>query len=143
MTGPITAEIQADVRAYAEANMVDAVLITRPSGPPVLNQSTGILAPASATTIYSGKARVHPVSPSGVVGTGEGNIAQRQVTITIPQAAPDAEVDDLVEITAQLDSALVGSYWRVLGASTGGAFAAFASYECSAWDKSSYWSGNG
>lgn len=142
---PITATARDRVRAYTESNMADTVEITRPAqGGLVLDQATGRLSPRpDAVALYAGIARVHRASATGTAGTGAGNIAQRQVVISVPNGAPDARVDDLVQVTAQTDSTLVGSWWRVLGPSSGGIFGECSSYTCDAWDKSSYWSGDG
>jgi len=136
--------IRAHVRAYVASNMLDAVSITRPDQPSmVLDPATGQLHAPPATVIYAGKARVHKASSTGNAGTGGGNIAQREVVISTPWDSPEAQVDDLVEITVQGDAALVETWWRVIGVSTGGIFVEANTYTCNAWDKSSYWSGNG
>jgi len=139
------AAMRTQVRAYVESNMLDSIEITRPvAGPLVLDPSTGQLAaPSGSTVIYTGKARVHPSSSTGTAGTGAGNIAQRQCSISVPWNAPDAYIDDLIEVVDQTDVTVDNSWWRVIGVSGAGIFNELSSYTCEAWDKSSYWSGNG
>lgn len=139
----ITDEDRALVREYTEGNMDSAVLVQRGStGPgvmdPVTLEVSGFVSPE---TVYTGIARIPPVSPSGTVSVGEGQVSVRQVTISIPHDADQVHTDDIVGILATQDQDLVHTTWRVIGVEGGGAFMAYRHLTCTAWYPSTYWDG--
>ena len=52
----------ARARAAAERPMIHPATVTRPSGPPTLDDETGVLAPAEPDEVYEGPCRLGPAS---------------------------------------------------------------------------------
>ncbi len=99
-------------RAARTALMLDAIAVSRPSGPPVFDDNTGEYTPAPAgPPVYTGRADVKPraTSGSGEVDAGERQVVLRDYDVAIPwTAAPIVEVDDQVTVTASPDPTFVG-----------------------------------
>jgi len=103
-------------RRAAEANMVDACVLTRRTAPIPLNESTGIHAPGTPTTIYTGKCEVQmPQSANRNPGAGDVEWTVQALVLKLPMSVVGAQVDDTVTITAsQLDPDLVGRVLKVV-----------------------------
>lgn len=106
-------------RAYAEANMQSTVTIARRSKP-VFDQTTGRLAPGAPTTIYTGIARIYDVTGGTMMLLGEDPQYVRSSFVSIPMSAPVPQVDDVVEVTAHPDPALIGKFFKITDVSAGG-----------------------
>lgn len=139
----ITDTARSRVRTRLESYQVDTVTILR-GVQGTLDPLTGLVGGlGSATTVYSGQARIKLVNPTGFVALGEGQVPQRQVSVSIPWDVTVPIVDDLVQVVAAQDAPLlVGTTWRVVGVAGGGIWAAVRELSCTAWGHSSYWSGS-
>lgn len=117
------AEIDA-MRDHTELAMPDTVSITRPAARTggSLNPSTGLFTPAAATTVYTGKGRVRPITvyPTEVV-FGDEHVAKQRYVGTFPWDAGTLQIDDRVAVTVSSDSTISGRTFRVM-AVAGGSF---------------------
>lgn len=97
-------------RAFAEAQMIDAVTITRATG--AVDELTGA---SVSEQVYAGKARVQTYEAQEAgVEVGAGSVTAQRYTVHIPVGAFAPEVDDLITITtATLDPNLTGRQYVV------------------------------
>lgn len=108
------------VRRYAESNMSATVTVVR-KYKPVFNETTGELASASPSVIYTGKARVATSSGPLTYAVGDESSYFQALTVSIPVVTADVMVDDLVLVTAHPgDPAVVGRVFRVTDVEAGG-----------------------
>lgn len=117
MTTP--AEAVAEGQAAAEALMTDACGITRGSGERVYNSETHQYETPS-DSVYVGKCRVKPSALSGntTAQAGDTDVSLWPFTVSIPVTA-DAELNDVVTITASSDPTLVDRKLRVRSVARG------------------------
>lgn len=114
-----SARARAYVKKMAVAQMTSQVVVTRP-GAPTFNATTGLTTAHEGSEVWSGPARIYSTSGSLTV-QGDGVVSMGQTTIAIPQDAPLAHVDDIVDVTSSPDdSAMVGRRYRVVDVSEGG-----------------------
>jgi hypothetical protein len=128
------------VTKRAEAQMLSTVLIQRGDlgeTDPLTGVVGGIVNP---TTIYSGKARVYPVS-GAAVSIGDGMIDMRTTTISIPMSAPVPKRDDIVTITSDdlSDQDLDSRTFRITEVDGGGYIGAARRLTCTSFYPSRYW----
>jgi hypothetical protein len=118
-------------RAFAEQLMQDTCTITRAdAGTPVFNETTGAYTSSAPTTVYTGPCRVKPRNLADrVVDAGEQAVSLWPFQVSIPFAATDVELDDLVTVTASVDPSLVGRELRVRSV-TRGTFVTARRLEC-------------
>ena len=104
-------------RRQAEALMIDECTITRGTGEPVIDPTTGAVTDGPGEVIYSGKCKVQSKDSATASPDSAGHsfvLVSRQVHI--PANAADVEDDDVVEITASLLNTFgVGKKYRVEG----------------------------
>lgn len=120
MRAPVpTKRARAYLYKQTVAQMTSQVTIHRP-GTPSFNATSGTMTAQGATTIWSGPARIYSIQGSlQVVGGGIASLGQ--TTISVPQDAPLAKVDDMVEVTSSPDDpAIVGKQYRVIDVTEGG-----------------------
>lgn len=126
--------------AFAD-RMVDAVLIQRgglgATDPDTL-ETVGMLDPV---TVYTGPGRCGKASGDAQVSLGEGEIATRSMGLDIPFDAAQVQVNDLVTVTAAVETKLVGTSWRVTGVDGGGSWNVLTNLTLSGWFPSSFWTG--
>jgi hypothetical protein len=100
------------------------------AGTPAFNETTGAYTPAAPTTVYTGKCRVKPRNLADrVVDAGEQTVSLWPFQVSIPFAAIDVELDDLVTVTASVDPSLVGRELRIRSV-TRGTFVTARRLEC-------------
>lgn len=108
---PLIAKAAKLAKSYAEGNMNAAVRITRPTDP-VFNRTTGFLAEPTEALIYSGKARITTLSGPVQLSVGDDPQFYSSCYVSIPLASTP-QVDDIVQITAHPDTAIVGRFFRI------------------------------
>lgn len=88
------------VRQRVESQMNAQITVLR--GPiSTLDSVTGIVSGlVGADPIYTGKARIHPVTSAGVDNSGGGPVARRRAVISIPIDSPVPHRDDLITVQA-------------------------------------------
>ncbi|MEU7597282.1 DUF6093 family protein [Streptomyces sp. NPDC039022] len=106
-------------RAAAAELMRETVALYRP-GSGDFDWSTGTTTPAPATTLYSGPARVKPLTAEGrEVDAGEQPLTLTRFTVSLPWTAPVPSVQprpgDVVDILASPDARMVGLRLWVTG----------------------------
>ena len=106
-------------QAYAEANMIATVKIERPLQP-VFDQTTGALGMPADAVVYQGKARVYGVSGPATYSVGDEPQYFSSTYVSIPQGAANPRVDDVIEVMSHPDASLVGRFFRVQDAESGG-----------------------
>lgn len=103
-------------RAAAERGMVDACVIRRRAGEPVVDDNTGEVT-AAVTDVYTGRCEFQQNASGGAaraVQPGEDFQLLLQLVLKLPIAAPALEVGDEVTVTAAaLDEQLVGQVFLV------------------------------
>lgn len=127
------------VRTRVELTMVSTIKIQRGDIgdlDPVTLQVGGIKNP---TTVYQGKARIHPLVGNGAIALGEGQIEMRSTTITIPISATVPHRDDLVTDLTDDDVDLPNRTFRVTDVEVGGFFNAYRTLTCTSWADDRWW----
>jgi hypothetical protein len=113
------------MRLTSASALPDTCTITRPSGEPTLNDTTGDLDPAGTETVYVGACRVRPRGSQeqdtqvgdlhetlgDYVGTLPASATAEQVTSGDPN---DIRLDDSLTVTASTDTAMVGRTFRIV-----------------------------
>ena len=106
-----------DGRRAAESLMVDACVIRRGPGEPVIDENTGAVTDGAGETVYAGKCKVQSKDAATASPDAGGHsfvTVSRQVHI--PANAADIRDDDVVEITeSKLNEFAVGDKYRVEG----------------------------
>lgn len=113
---------QAIITKKMLAQMGSTVVITRPTAP-AFDATTGLMTATDTNTpLYTGPARIYPVSGGGQTFLGSEDTVMRTTTFSVPQTGTEGlRVGDLVTVAAtQDDQALVGRQFRVLDVSMGG-----------------------
>lgn len=113
---------QAIVRKKMLAQMASTITITRPTSP-VFDTTTGLMtAHDTGTPVWSGPARIHPVSGGGQTFLGSEDTVMRTANFSIMEEGSEGlRVGDLVKVDdTPDDQALVGREFRVLDVSLGG-----------------------
>ncbi len=119
-----SAEI-AGMRDTSASALPDTCTITRPSGEPTLNETTGDLEPAGSETVYVGACRVRPRGTDeqdtqvgdlhetlgDYVGTLPALATDDRVTSGDPN---DVRLNDTLVVTDGTDSAIVGRSFTVV-----------------------------
>jgi hypothetical protein len=98
------------MRAQAESMMTDSCVITRASGDPVFNATTGKYDTPTPDTIYTGKCRIRTRSQflrDRAADGGEHQVLIWSYIVSVPLTVTDIRVDDVVTVTASTDPALV------------------------------------
>lgn len=107
-----------ELRAEAEARMVDACTITRSGGEPTFDPVTGTYTDPQPTTIYTGKCEVQVSDGLNARSTeaGGADVTLSRLTVKLPvEGSEDVRGGDTVTISAAvLDSALVDQEYTVL-----------------------------
>lgn len=105
------------LRTVAESMMADTCTITRPSGPPVFDATTGQYNdPPAPITVYSGKCRIRTRGKflrNSEAVAGDALVVLWPYIVAIPADAPRVDVLDVVTITGSRDEALVDAEMRV------------------------------
>ena len=98
-----------ELRAQAESLMVDACIVDRPVGEPVLNTTTGQMETTYAP-VYTGKCRIqNPGTQAANPNAGEHQFVILGLIVQLPIDATVYMIGDRVRLTvAALDPALVG-----------------------------------
>lgn len=91
-----------------------ACTVTRPSGPPTFNPTTGAHTPAAPTVVYSGACIITPDGSAGVQNFGDGPTVTRTATVDLADLATVFAVEDVVTVTECADATWVGAELRVL-----------------------------
>lgn len=113
------------MRSTSASALPDTCTITRPSGEPTLNDTTGDLDPAGTTTIYVGACRVRQRGSQeqdtqvgdlhetlgDYVGTLPASATDDRVTSGDPN---DLQVDDTLTVTRSTDPAMVGRPFAIV-----------------------------
>jgi hypothetical protein len=102
--------------------MSDACTISRAgTGEPVYDPETDTYTYPTAGEIYDGKCRVRPADTVDLdQEAGEMVTGARRYVVLVPMSVTDVHRNDIVDVTASaLDSALVGTRFRVLGSAKG------------------------
>ena len=119
---------KAQLISYGEAKMLDTVLLTR-RGAPVFNYAT-LLTDDGGTTIYNGKAECSVVSGGNPVIVGDETEYWDTMTVNLPDAAPEARIDDMIEVVVTADPDVVGRKFRVTAVESGGLMPAGQKLTC-------------
>lgn len=104
------------LRAEAEARMVDACRLAHPATEPTFDPDTGEWDPGTTTVYYEGPCEVQSSDSLTVrtVEAGEEVVTVHRVTLKVPVAVTGVEIGDTAEITASVfDPDLVGAAFRV------------------------------
>lgn len=106
-------------RAAALELQRETVTLYRP-GEGAFDWSTGTTAPASATAIYSGQARVKPAAQVGEEAeAGEQNVTLRDYVVSLPWSTPPPasrpRPGDVIDVSASPDARMVGLRLWVTG----------------------------
>jgi len=112
--GDVLAAALPELRAHAVSMMVDACIIDRATGEPVLNETTGQME-TTYGPVYTGRCRVQaPGTQGGNPNAGEHQFTVLGHVVQLPIDATVYAVGDRVTITAaSLDPALVGRVFTV------------------------------
>lgn len=122
-------------RVYAERNMIDRVVIWRPTEP-ILRDFDGKLDSQVDFYVYEGKARVWNVQGPLTMGIGDEPTYYSQTFCSIPLATTDPfsspvqevaespRVDDIVQVEQHRDPLMVDRYFRVVDVEAGGSLPA-------------------
>lgn len=116
---PFTADEIAGMRDTSASALPDTCSITRPSGEPVLNETSGDLEPVGTDVVYVGACRVRPRGTDeqdtqvgdlhetlgDYVGTLPALASDERVTSGDPN---DVRLNDTLVVTTGIDSALLG-----------------------------------
>ncbi|CAM5681409.1 MULTISPECIES: DUF6093 family protein [Streptomyces] len=107
-------------RAAAAALARETVAMYRP-GADDFDWSTGTTTPAASTALYTGPARVKPLSAEGrEVDAGEQPLTLRRFTVSLPWAAPVPPLrprpGDVIDVLASPDARMAGLRLWVTGA---------------------------
>lgn len=108
-------------QAYAEANLLAAVQITRPVER-VFDDFTGRDVAVDPPVVYTGPARFYPVGGAAVMGMGDEPQYFDSTQISIPLDSATPRIDDIAVCTAHRDSRMVGRAFRITGHETGSQF---------------------
>lgn len=104
-------------RPTAVSAMTAEVTVTRPVPGETWDPATGTTAPATATAVYSGPARIQGLTSEAAQAIVGGQFtATRAWRVSVPVAASGAvpvKVADLVEVNACEDQSLIGLDLRV------------------------------
>lgn len=102
-------------RVAAEALMVDACVIADADADGELDEDTGVYVPTPGASRYTGPCRVRVQSvQDSSVEAAERVVVLRSYIVSVPMSVDDAQVNDVVTITASvLDSSLPGTRLRV------------------------------
>ncbi len=105
-----------ELRAEAEARMVDTVLITR-GGSRVWSSEIGDYVTLPGTVVYSGACEVQTTETVvQVTDAGASDVVTRRLVVKVPMSVTGVRVDDVAEVTSStLDPALAGARFRVTG----------------------------
>lgn len=98
-------------RARHNSRMTDSCVVKRETGPPTLNQTTGVYEP-TYTNNYSGPCLVRPLTAADTQA-GQELIATRGYLVQLPYTEDDQLPDDLVDITSATDTFLTGKQFVV------------------------------
>ena len=132
------------VRRRVAASQTTPIVIKR-GDLGALDPETGLVGGLSnAQTIYTGLSRIHAVSGQGDIAVGEGEISNRQTTISIPwDATPVPQQNDLIFIgdDSVSDPELQGEVYQVREVSGGTLFGDARRMSCVGWHGNRYWSG--
>lgn len=111
--------------AYATANMVAKVRITRPDGW-AFNPETGQETPKPDFVVYpvageDGRARIYPVSGAVIQGMGDEPQYFDTTYVSIPLVTTNTpRIDDVIEVIEHKDPRTVGRLFRCTGHEVGG-----------------------
>lgn len=122
MLGNDITAVLPQLRAEAESLQTDTCTITRPGeGEGTFDPATGTTTPPAATELYSGQCRFRAPSLSEVnVTAGEHQWTTQDLVLSLPANVSGPRPDDEVVCdTSQLDPALPGARFVVLGALKG------------------------
>jgi hypothetical protein len=111
-------DLLAQGRAEAEAIMLDACTITRPSGAEgEIDPETGLREPAPTITVYTGKCKVQTYEPDeSARESGDHVWVQQRYHLHLPVGVGPVKVDDTATIiAAAADPQLAGRSYRVAG----------------------------
>lgn len=146
MTAP-SALLRRMVRKSTESQMNSHITILR-GAVSALNTTTGLVGGLSgATTIYTGKARIHTVAGSGPIQNAGGPIDTRRTIISIPIDSAVPFRDDLITIQStnrdsdgsESDANLDTRIFRVLDVDGGSYFGDARRMTCTQFYDSRYW----
>lgn len=104
--------------------MVDEISILRPTVPVYDPMSGRAVGGTQTTALWTGRAHIHPTTPSGTITVGEGMTAMAVISVTVPyDIDPVPMSEDHVVVTSVglgNDATLVGETFRILNVSGGG-----------------------
>lgn len=133
---------------YAERNMIHGVAVVRP-GVPVDVPEDGTVLGVVAETIYSGKARIYPVTGPASYDLGDDQQFFSSSNISIPRFVVDEEgnqhpttpqIDDLVQVLSHHDPLTIGRWFKVMDVEDGSYMPSVRRMQVSGVQRSSRWS---
>lgn len=136
---PVSDVARALIRKRAGEQMTDAVTVRRNPDDESMDPDTLLVTIGTGTVVYTGKARCAVAVAGGTISVGEGQLAQQQLSVSLPHDAPTVNVDDTVTIDTSADPQLTGEVWRVVGAQRGGGIVDSNKLACAATVSSRYW----
>ncbi len=110
------------IRPVAEAAMRGTCRLLRPSGPPlVMDEETLRLRPRPTELLWEGPCRYQPRSDTTnrTLQAGERPVTTTQNQLTIPWSAPEAHVDDEIEMCTSADPTVIWKRFRVVNVAFG------------------------
>lgn len=108
-------------QAYLETVMLSTVRITRTTGKPGFDRSTGQPTAASTDVIYEGKAHVYDVTGGAAYELGEEQQTASQTYVAIPLSAARPQVKDEVAVLDDPnDPELIDRHFKVDDVRVGG-----------------------
>lgn len=128
-------------RRYAEANMTAKVKITRMEEP-AFDDTSGDLSALEAYVVYEGKARVYTISGPMTMNLGEEPQYFSSTYVSIPLDVVMPQVDDVIEVLAHGDWAVVGRKFRVMDVEGGGQYPAVRRMQVTGVQNSKQWRPN-
>lgn len=104
----------------AAGAMTATVRVRRPSRPVFDPDTNRLAAGTTLTTLYTGMARVSPVTGTAPIPIGEDLIYYSSVYVTLPFSARTPQVNDVVEVLEHPDPAAVDRIFRITDVEVGG-----------------------
>lgn len=104
-------------KRYATRNLKHEVRVVRPKG--LVTDLEGRVSVDEETPIYNGCGRLWTVASGGTVDDGQ-LVYLSSSYISLPWDVDTTQVDDLIQVTAHEDPAIMGRWFRVLNVDAGG-----------------------
>lgn len=96
------------LREDVEATLLDECVVTRAGSQGAFNESTGLYAASTGSTVYSGACRVAQMTEQDrLVNFGDRSVGLVAYVATLPYDAPELHKDDLFTVTTSNDEQLL------------------------------------